>query len=145
MPPRTLSPVRGQAAAAALLAVREELRDRISPNHPLAPRLYAGRIVENDDEHGGRAGLVVQGDGLRWQTIDGLLNMALYGMLMHRELAHAGQLRGPGCAVCEHAESMWQTTLLDPLLVHRGAADLDIYLTLRAIVRAEVANLRASD
>ncbi|MGI8665604.1 MAG: hypothetical protein ACR2N4_06190 [Jatrophihabitans sp.] len=133
MPIRPISHRRGLAAAQVLVSVTEELRDQLPPSDKLAPRLQAGRILEADDERGTRAGLVVQSDDVRWAAIDGLLDLAVYGMLAHRRLAHDGR-PGTDCPMCQQAEAMWHNTLIGRVM----REDVDASSELRDTTRATV-------
>jgi hypothetical protein len=65
-------------AADSLVAARELVRG-IRPTDPAVPRLYAQRILEADDDWGTRDGRVVQGDGVTWEAIDALFDLAIAG------------------------------------------------------------------
>ena len=106
---------RGLAAAQTLLRAWEELRGDMSQNDPLASMLCASKVLQADDERGAQAGLVVQGEDVNWQSLDALVELAVYGMLTHRSLAHDGGLLA-GCRLCQQSESMWQNDLVGRLL-----------------------------
>jgi hypothetical protein len=93
----------------------------MSQNDPLASMLCASKVLQADDERGTLAGLVVQGEDVNWQSLDGLVELAVYGMLTHRSLAHDGGLL-TGCRLCQQSESMWQNDLVGRLL--RGRDEL---------------------
>ena len=83
--------------------------------------LCASRVLQADDERGTQAGLVVQGEDVNWQSLDGMVELAVYGMLTHRSLAHDGGLLA-ACRLCQQSESMWQNDLVGRLL--RGRDEL---------------------
>lgn len=93
----------------------------MSQNDPLASMLCASKVLQADDDRGSRAGLVVQGEDVNWQSLDGLVELAVYGMLTHRSLAHDGRLLTE-CRLCRQAEAMWQNDLVGRLLRGRVEA-----------------------
>ncbi len=93
----------------------------MSQNDPLASMLCASKVLQADDERGAQAGLVVQGEDVNWHSLDGLVELAVYGMLTHRSLAHDGGLQ-TDCRLCQQSELMWQNDLVGRLL--RGRDEL---------------------
>lgn len=92
----------------------------MSQSDPLASMLCASKVVQGDDERGTQTGLVVQGDGVSWDSLDGLVELAVYGMLTHRSLAHDGELL-EDCRLCAQSEGIWHNDLIGRLL--RGRTD----------------------
>ena len=92
----------------------------MSQSDPLASMLCASRVLQGDDERGTKTGLVVQGDGVNWESLDSLVELAVYGMLTHRSLAHDGELLA-GCRLCAQSELVWHNDLIGRLV--RGRAD----------------------
>jgi hypothetical protein len=87
------------AAARAVLAELERLRDIIGHRPTLLAHLLAGRALVADDEHGRRHGVVGQADGLHWSELDRLAGAA-------ESAVDAGAHAGPGtwhpnCPECE--------------------------------------------
>ncbi len=64
------------AATRAVLAEFERLRDLTGHRPEVLARLYAGRAVAADDDHGRAHGLVVQADELRWTELEHLVRLA---------------------------------------------------------------------
>jgi hypothetical protein len=112
-----LQSLRKRAVADELVATREALRGT-RPTHPSVPNVYALRLLEVDDEHGMREGLVVQGDGVTWSMIDALYDLAVSGMRAHR--ADSGHGGGPGCEVCERFHEIWSVQMVEPIRERRG-------------------------
>ena len=92
----------------------------MNPSDPLAPMLCASKVLQCDDGRGTQTGLVVQGDDVNWDSLDGLVELAVYGMLTHRSLAHDGELLDD-CRLCAQSEAIWHNDLIGRLL--RGRAD----------------------
>jgi hypothetical protein len=64
------------AATRAVLAEFERLRDLTGHRPDILARLYAGRALTADDDHGRAHGLVVQADELRWAELEHLVRLA---------------------------------------------------------------------
>jgi hypothetical protein len=92
----------------------------MSQSDPLASMLCASKVLHGDDERGSQTGLVVQGDNVNWDSLDGLVELAVYGMLTHRSFAHDGELI-EDCRLCAQSESIWHNGLIGRLL--RGRLD----------------------
>lgn len=123
-------------AAELLLQVRQELLSAgMTASDPAAPAIYAGRILAEDDGYGRELGLVVQGDGLGWRELDALLDLAMLGAHVHRELAHPGQFARNDCPWCERAEAYWHTALVDVITARRHTTATEIDGPVRAEVR----------
>jgi len=93
----------------------------MSQSDPLASMLCASKVLQGDDERGVHTGLVVQGDGVNWDSLDGLVELAVYGMLTHRSLAHDGELL-EDCGLCARSEAIWHNGLIGRLLRGRVAS-----------------------
>jgi hypothetical protein len=120
MAARPIRHQRGLAAAQTLLTAWDELRGDMSRSDPLASMLCASKVLQADDDRGARAGLVVQGEDVYWESLDTLLELAVYGMLTHRSLAHDGEPQD-GCRLCVQSEATWHNDLIGRLL--RGRSD----------------------
>jgi hypothetical protein len=120
MAARPIRHQRGLAAAQTLLTAWEELRGDMSRSDPLASMLCASKVLQADDDRGTGAGLVVQGEDVYWESLDTLLELAVYGMLTHRSLAHDDE-RQDGCRLCVQSEATWHNDLIGRLL--RGRSD----------------------
>lgn len=104
------------------------------------PRVVLDAAVEllaADDERGGRVGLVVQGDGVSWDAVDGLLDLAVYGRLAHRLQEHNGSA-GQGCQVCGAADRVWSGRLVDPVTARRGTTATVLHDEIRQQVLADL-------
>lgn len=85
----------------ALLREYERLRGLVGHRPEILARLYAGRAVRADDDHGRDAGLVVQADDLRWSELEQLVRVAESHVDAE---GHAGVgTWHPDCADCEAA------------------------------------------
>jgi hypothetical protein len=104
-------------AADSLVAAREMVR-AIRPTDPAVPRLYAQRILEADDDWGTRDGLVVQGDGVTWEAIEALFDLAIAGGRAHRAEHPAGV--DPKCAKCRQFDAVWAVQIAEPIRLRRG-------------------------
>jgi hypothetical protein len=104
-------------AADVLVATRESVRGT-PPTDPVVPRLYAMRILEADDEFGTRDGLVVQGDGVTWEAIDALFDLAITGCRAHRSGHPAGV--DLTCATCRQFDQVWAVQIAEPIRIRRG-------------------------
>jgi len=132
---------RGHAAAAALTAALTELAEHdLRPDQPGLALLFSDRVLAADDEYGARHSLIVQGDGLGWSTVDGLVDVAAYGMLAHRQHAHQGG-SGQNCPLCRQIQTMWHTALIDPVTARRRISATDLHARARAIVLSELTGL----
>jgi hypothetical protein len=134
-PSTELDHSRRTRATRELYAARGELHGRLSPDHPSVPPWLCRRILDADDQHGKDAGLVVQGEQVSWSALDALAELALYGMLAHRRLAHSGEL-DPDCLRCARSTD-WQASLLERTLEHGAASAAQV----RDSVSAELAEL----
>jgi hypothetical protein len=105
-------------ASDALVAARETLRGQLPPADPVMPRLYALRILEADDDFGSRDGLVVQGDGVTWQAIDALFDLAVVGGRAHRATHPAGV--DLACTTCGQFDAVWSVPIAEPIRLRRG-------------------------
>lgn len=131
---------RGHAAAAALTAALTELaRHGLYPDQPGSTLLFSDRVLAADDEYGARRNLIVQGNGVSWSAVDGLVDVAAYGMLAHRQHAHQGG-SGPNCPLCQQIQAMWHTALIDPMTARRQISATDLHGRARAIVLGELAS-----
>ncbi|HJQ03314.1 MAG TPA: hypothetical protein VJ851_17090 [Jatrophihabitans sp.] len=79
----------------------------MSQSDPLASMLCASKVLQGDDE------------GINWESLDGLFELAVYGMLTHLSLAHDGELL-TGCRLCAQSELVWQNSLIGRLLRERA-------------------------
>lgn len=95
-------------------------------------------VLAADDERGTKVGLVVQADEIRWDAIDALLDLAVYGRLAHRRAAHAGS-GGHGCAKCAAADAMWSGGLVDPVAARRGTTATALHDEMRRQVEQDLA------
>jgi hypothetical protein len=130
---------RGHAAAAALAAALTELaRYDLRPDQPGSALLFTDRVLAADDEYGARHSLIVQGDAVAWSAVDGLVEVAAYGMLAHRQHAHQGG-SGQNCPLCRQIQAMWHTALIDPVTARRQISATDLHGRARAIVLGELA------
>lgn len=123
-------------AADVLLAARAQLYGKLSPDHPSVPPWYARQILAADDRYGVAADLVVQGQDVSWAAIDGLVDLAIYGMLAHRRFVHAGGTT-LDCARCGLAAS-WQPVLLEPVAARRHSSAERVLDELRAELAADL-------
>ncbi|HET6211088.1 MAG TPA: hypothetical protein VFD94_11925 [Jatrophihabitans sp.] len=129
---------RGQAGAAALTSAISDLTARgVPPGDPSSPLLYADRLLAADDVYGSSHGLIVQGDALGWPAVDGLVDVAAYGMLAHRQRAHQGGAE-QNCPLCRQIQAMWHTALIDPVTARRRITATDLHGRARAIVLGEL-------
>jgi hypothetical protein len=64
------------AAARAVLAEFDRLRELVGHRPEILAHLYAGRAVRADDDHGRSQGFVVQADELRWSELEQLVRVA---------------------------------------------------------------------
>lgn len=139
VPRRPITPLRGHAAAVALTKAIAELGvGGVTSGQLEAARLYAGRVLEADDRHGAAHELIVQGDAALWPSIDGLVDLALYGRLAHRHLAHHGGA-GEGCQLCQQADAMWHNALIEPLTRRRRRTATAMHDQIRLAVRRDIA------
>ena len=131
---------RGHTAAAALTAAVTELGQHgIRPDQSGWALLFTDRILAADDEYGARHSLIVQGDALGWSAVDGLVEVAAYGMLAHRQHAHQGG-SGQDCPLCRQIQAMWHTALIDPVTTRRRISATELHDRARAIVLSELAS-----
>ena len=80
---RHMQTTRLHYAADALVTARTIYR-QLAPTDPAVPRLYAGHVLAQDDDHGRLAGLVVQADAISWRCLDALEVLARRGQQAHR-------------------------------------------------------------
>jgi hypothetical protein len=64
------------AAAAAVLAEFERLREAVGDRPEMLSHLHAANAVRADDNHGRARGLVVQADEMRWSELTELARLA---------------------------------------------------------------------
>jgi hypothetical protein len=89
------------AAARAIEAELERLREVAVDRPDLLAGLYAGRALVADDEHGRRHGLVIQADGMLWAELEELARLAAPALDPAR---HAGPgTWHPACPDCRGA------------------------------------------
>ncbi|MEO6703417.1 MAG: hypothetical protein ABI140_12550 [Jatrophihabitantaceae bacterium] len=139
---RRISHLRNHTAARSLAASIGELDASLLSAAELKLTLtWAGRILEADDRHGSIAELVVQGDEVRWPSISGLLELASYGMLAHRQLAHDGGA-GNGCPLCEQSIAMWHTALVDPITRAQQTTAVEMHDRQRRHFRRDLSSYR---
>jgi hypothetical protein len=135
-----LQNLRRRAVADELLATREALRGT-RPTHPSVPNVYALRLLEVDDDHGTRDGLVVQGDGVTWSMIDALYDLAVRGMRAHRDqTGHGG---GSGCTTCDQFHQVWSVQVADRIRDRRGL-EFGTELLATSDIKPEVASARVT-
>jgi hypothetical protein len=138
---RPVGHLRSHAAAAALSAAIADLRPHgITPAGLASALLYADRVLAADDDYGARQSLIVQGDAVGWPAVDGLVEVAAYGMLAHRQLAHQGGA-GQDCPLCHQIQAMWHSALIDPVLARQRSTATDLHARARSIVLGELAVL----
>lgn len=138
---RPIGHLRSHAAASALSAAIGDLRsDGITPGGLTSALLYADRVLAADDEYGVKESLIVQGDAVGWPAVDGLVEVAAYGMLAHRQLAHQGGA-GQGCPLCQQIQAMWHSSLIDPVLTRQRSTATDLHARARSIVLGELSVL----
>jgi hypothetical protein len=138
---RPIGHLRSHSAAAVLSAAIGDLRPHgISPDDLAAALLYADRVLAADDDYGVKQSLIVQGDTVGWSAVDGMVEVAAYGMLAHRQLAHQGGA-GQDCPLCQQIHSMWQGSLIDPVLARRQLTATELHARARSILRDELAVL----
>lgn len=123
------SPFRRSIGAAAL---RRCETDPGLADIPIEHRVDA--VLDADDEYGRGRSLLVQADGVSWLMLDALVELALYGALVHKALPHQ---RGPHCRWCHQAETMWHTALIDPLLRQRRISATDLHHDIATAVARE--------
>lgn len=87
------------AAAQAVLAEFDRLRELVGHRPEILAHLYAGTAVRADDDHGRSAGLVVQADELRWSELEELVRLA-EAQLEPGQHAGLGTWH-PGCPDCQ--------------------------------------------
>jgi hypothetical protein len=87
------------AAARALLAEFDRLRELVGHRPEILAHLYAGSAVRADDDHGRSAGLVIQADELRWSELEELVRLA-EAQLEPGQHAGLGTWH-PGCPDCQ--------------------------------------------
>jgi hypothetical protein len=135
---RPIGHLRSRAAAAALSTAIGDLRPHgITPDELTAAPLYADRVLAADDDYGAGRGLIVQGNAVGWPAVDGLVEVAAYGMLAHRQLAHQGGA-GQDCPLCREIQAMWHSALIDPILAHRHSTATELHARARSIVLGEL-------
>ena len=138
---RPIGHLRSRAAAAALSAAIADLRPSgITSAGLTSALLYADRVLAADDDYGAKQSLIVQGDAVGWPAVDGLVEVAAYGMLAHRQLAHQGGA-GQDCPLCRQIQAMWHSTLMDPVLARQQSTATDLHARARSIVLGELAVL----
>jgi hypothetical protein len=138
---RPIGHLRGRTAAAALSAAIGDLRPQgITPGGLTSALLYADRVLAADDDYGARHNLIVQGDTVGWPAVEGLVEVAAYGMLAHRQLAHRGGA-GQDCPLCRQIQAMWHSSLIDPVVGRRHASATDLHARARSILLGELAVL----
>ncbi|MEO6701733.1 MAG: hypothetical protein ABIP57_09550 [Jatrophihabitantaceae bacterium] len=135
MPRPPIGHLRSHAAAAELRRAVRELSS-VQLVESQAPLLYAMRVLASDDRYGATVGLIVQGDELRWASIHGLVDLAIYGNLAHRDLAHAGGAGGD-CELCSDGEAMWHNALIHQVVTDRGTTATQLHQRLRAVVERD--------
>jgi hypothetical protein len=94
-------------------------------------------MLEADDSYGTSAELVVQGDAVPWRSIAGLLGVASYGMLAHRQLVHGGGA-GQGCPPCQQAAGMWNSALIDPITEAQRITASELHRWARTMVERDL-------
>jgi hypothetical protein len=109
--------LRYQAAADALVAVRDDLRGKIPPRHKGSAQAYSTRLIDADDEFGARAGLVTQRDQLAWSTVDAMYDLAKAGGRAHQ--AETGHAAMPGCEICAGYTAVGSVQIADALAARR--------------------------
>ena len=87
------------AAARAILAEFDRLRQAVGHRPDLLAHLLAGRALVADDEHGRQHGVVGQADGLRWAELDRLAEVA-WSAVDADQHADVGTWH-QGCVDCE--------------------------------------------
>jgi len=120
-------PLRRAAGAVVLARIGSDPSCRGLPDEH-----RAGAVVDADDERGRSEGLVVQADKVSWTMLDALVDLALYGSLLHKEIPHQ---RGRDCRWCRQAEAVWHTALIDPLLARRGLSATELHNEIRREAR----------
>lgn len=131
--------LRSHATAAALTTAISDLRAHdITPGGLTSALIYADRVLAADDDYGSKQSLIVQGDALGWPAVDGLVDIAVYGMLAHRQLAHRGGA-GQACPLCRQIRAMWHSALIDPVTTRRRITATDLHERARTIVLGELA------
>ena len=111
---------RSHNASDALLEVREQLRGQIEPTNKQAPWLYSQHLLAADDDYGSLAGLVVQGDELKWSDVDAVFDFALFGHAEHLRRCHPDLTGTQDCAACKRAEPLGQIWLASVIQDRRG-------------------------
>jgi hypothetical protein len=133
--------LRSHAAAAALNAAISDLRAHdITPAGLGSALLYADRVLAADDDYGSKHSLIVQGDAVGWPLVDGLVDVAAYGMFAHRQLAHRGG-SGQRCPLCGQIQAMWHGALIDPVTARRRISATELHERARSTVRSELDRL----
>jgi hypothetical protein len=110
--------LRYRVAAEALVAIRERLRGKIPPGHPLSAKTYTIQMIDVDDAYGAREGLVTQGDQLPWASVVRLYDLATLGFRVHTQTP--GHHQGT-CPTCEDS-STWTVQLADAVKARRQRA-----------------------
>lgn len=112
---------RSAAAERAMQAAGAELGAALTPNvgGEKIAHLYGLRVVEADDEHGHRHGLVVQHDDVRWDDVRALARLVgpVVAKLDHPQSGCGveGCLSCPAVRAWARLRSAWQATELgDP-------------------------------
>ena len=94
----------------------------MDPDHAVA------EILEADDRYGRNQGLVVTADKVSWTMLDALLELAIYGSLLHQQIKHQPS---PACRWCRQAETMWHAALINPLIAARATSATELYQRIR--------------
>ncbi|SOD75077.1 hypothetical protein SAMN05892883_4280 [Jatrophihabitans sp. GAS493] len=103
-----------------MVAERERLRGVLLPGSPSWPRQFGVAVLQADDGLARHDGFVCVGDSIRWTALDAVFDLALYGYLAHRHLAHGRNLTSAGCAMCDAGQHFNVTPLVDPIMARRG-------------------------
>ena len=111
-------------------ATRVERTPRLARDD-LTPSVFLGLQMAGSS-------LIVQDDKVSWPMLDALVDLALYGSLLHKRLPpHPAR----DCRWCRQAQTMWHTALIDPLIRHRNILATDLYDDIARAVTAQTEHL----
>jgi hypothetical protein len=127
VPDRPINPLRSAHAGAVLVQARAELA-----GSGTAMAGYAARVLAADDRYGRHDGLVVAGDQVPWRVVNAVLELAVYGSLLHQRAVHR---LAPDCHWCGQTQLMWHAALIDPLTGLRGLDATELHRRVREAVQ----------